>query len=91
MGLVSGLIDSDGYVNFEKSYIQIINTNKQLLDKIKLILDGFNINSSIKRRVKSRKDKLKSYKLSISFKFIKTSNNSIKVKRIAGWSKVPFV
>jgi hypothetical protein len=81
LGLVSGLIDSDGYVNKKKSFIQIVNTNKQLLERIELILKKIDVNATLKKRVKSKKDKLDSYSLYISFKFIKTSNNSIKAQK----------
>ncbi|MFH1237657.1 MAG: LAGLIDADG family homing endonuclease [Candidatus Aenigmatarchaeota archaeon] len=81
MGVISGLIDSDGYVSWKKSYIQIINTDKKLLEKIKSLLKNFDLDSTLAKRVKSKKDKLPSYALYISFKFIKTSNNSIKAKQ----------
>ena len=62
-GYVSGLIDSEGYINKEKSYIMIINTNKEVLDNCKKFLDLIKINSTISERKLSEKDKKKSYRI----------------------------
>ena len=81
IGFMSGLIDSDGYVNFKKSTIQIINTNKKLLDKCREILYKFGIKANIKKRNISLKDKKHSYFLSIPVKFKRLKHFSIKAGR----------
>ena len=78
LGFVSGLIDSDGYYNKKKSHIEIVNTNKKLLLKAKRFLTSLRIDSTVRKRVKSRKDRLISYRLYISIKFIRLKNVSIK-------------
>ena len=81
LGFVSGLIDSDGYYNKKKSHIEIVNTNKKLLLKAKRFLTSLRIDSTVRKRVKSRKDRLISYRLYISIKFIRLKNVSIKIGR----------
>ncbi len=82
LGFVSGLIDSEGHVDKKKSYILIINTNKDILDKCEKFLREIEIGVSISKRKKSAKDKLESYRMYISVKFKNHSNLSIKTKRL---------
>ena len=82
LGFVSGLIDSEGHVNKKKSYILIVNTNKDILDKCKKFLGKIGIESSISKRLQSRKDKLDSYRMYVSVKFKRLKNLSIKTKRL---------
>lgn len=84
LGFVSGLIDSEGHVNKKKSYIMIVNTNEDILDKCKKFLEEIGIESSINKRLQSRKDKLDSYRMYVSVKFKRLKNLSIKTKRL--WS-----
>ena len=80
LGFVSGLIDSDGYVNFKKSFIQIVNTDKELLINTHILLKMLNIRSTLRNKTPSRKDKKKAFNLFITFKFIDTNNNSLKIR-----------
>ena len=82
MGFVSGLIDSEGYVNKEKAYIMIINTNKKILDECKNFLKKIKIDSRISKRTLGRKDKLDSYRMYISVNFKNSHNLSIKTERL---------
>jgi intein-encoded DNA endonuclease-like protein len=82
LGFVSGLIDSEGYVNHKKSFVNVVNTDKETLNMAKNILKKLNIVSEIRERGKSKKDKKKSYILYISYKIKDIDTNSI--KSIAG-------
>lgn len=79
LGFVSGLIDSEGYVNHKKSFVNIVNTNKEMLNLAKNILKKLNIESKIHERGKSKKDKKKSYILYIPYKIKDIDTNSIKI------------
>ncbi len=78
LGYISGLIDSEGYVNNKKFYILVINTNRDILKKSKNFLESINISSIISKRKTSSKDKLDSYRMYISVKFKKLNHLSIK-------------
>lgn len=80
IGFLSGIIDADGYVS-TKSHIEIVNTNKNLMLKVRKFLNDFNLKVKISERTKSRKDKLPSYRIYVPIKFIKLKNISIKVNR----------
>jgi len=82
LGFVSGLIDSEGYYNKEKSYIMVINTNLKVLHKCQNFLKKIKVESSISKRKPSKKDKLNSYRMYISVNFKKTPNLSIKTRRL---------
>ncbi|MGC9058833.1 MAG: LAGLIDADG family homing endonuclease [Candidatus Aenigmatarchaeota archaeon] len=82
LGFISGIIDSDGYVNQAKRYIQITNTNKKLMEKIQIYLRTFNIESKITKKSRGMKDKLQRYSLYVPIKFLKIKNNSRKIKRM---------
>ena len=82
LGFVSGLIDSEGYYNKEKSYIMVINTNLKILHECKNFLKKIRVESSISKRKPSKKDKLDSHRMYISVNFKKTPNLSIKTKRL---------
>jgi len=81
LGFVSGLIDADGYVNFRKSYIQIINTDEALLIRTQKMLKFIGLSSSLRKKSISKKDKKSSYNLFITFKFVLMDSISLKVKR----------
>lgn len=81
MGFVSGLIDSEGCVR-PKSTIGIVNTNKFLLDLCRKFLKDLGIKHSIKIRVMSKKDKLRSYIILISTEIKNLDHNSQKVLRL---------
>ncbi len=81
-GVISGLIDSDGYVNKEKSYIQIVNTNLEVMNILKLCLIPLGLDTEIRVRSRSRKDKLKSYKAYIPFIIKDKDLMSTKVRRV---------
>jgi len=81
LGYVSGLIDSEGYVNNKKGYIMVINTNYSALDQCKRFLEKEGVSSSIKFRKLSKKDKKKSYRMYISVSFKNKPNLSIKTKK----------
>jgi len=78
IGSISGLIDSEGYVNKIKSFIMVINTNKNLLDKSRLFLEKIGIGCTISKRKPSKKDRLYSYQMYISVKFKSLLHLSIK-------------
>jgi hypothetical protein len=78
LGFISGLIDSEGYISNKKSYIVIINTNKNILNQCKKILNKMNIYSSTNQRKLSKKDKLNSYRMYISVNFKRLNHLSIK-------------
>ena len=82
LGYISGIIDSEGYVNQIKRYIQITNTNKKLVKKVRAYLMALGIESKITKKCKCMKDKLQRYSLYVPMKFLKTKNNSMKIKRI---------
>jgi len=82
LGYISGIIDSEGYVNQIKHYIQIINTNRKLMEKVQSYLRMFDIESKITKKCKCMKDKLQRYSLYVPIKFLKTENNSMKIQRM---------
>lgn len=82
IGYLSGLIDSDGYVNSKKYSLNIINTNKNILENCQKFLKKKEIESTIKIRKPSKKDKQKSYILHISVNFKRLPHISIKVKKL---------
>jgi hypothetical protein len=81
-GFVSGMIDAEGYVNHKKSSVSIVNTDKKTLEICKEILKRLGINSTIKQRVKARKDKKRSYILYISYKIKDINTNSLKIRSV---------
>lgn len=80
LGYLSGMIDSEGYVNPKKSEISIINTNKECLEAIKSFLDSINITNSLNKRKPSLKDRKESYRLYISTSFKLFPHLSLKTK-----------
>ncbi len=81
LGFVSSFLDADGYVNQRKSFIQIINTKEDLLLQTQKMLSFIGIQSSLRVKTPSAKDKKRSFNLFITFKFIDTDNISRKAKR----------
>ncbi|MFH1364757.1 MAG: LAGLIDADG family homing endonuclease [Candidatus Aenigmatarchaeota archaeon] len=79
IGYLSGIIDSEGYVNHKKRVINIVNTDKYILDRCSKCLSKLNIDTILKRRKKSKKDVKKSYILYIPYKLKHISTNSVKV------------
>ncbi len=84
IGFISGVIDAEGYVNLGKSVIEIINTNEEMLKKIKKYLQDLSIKTTLAKRKPSIKDRRPSYRLTVSVNFIKIRNHSLKVKRCLG-------
>jgi intein/homing endonuclease len=82
LGYISGIIDSEGYVNKIKRFIQITNTDKTLMEKVQSYLKTFGIESKITKKCKCVKDKLQRYSLYVPIKFLKTENNSMKIQRM---------
>jgi len=80
MGYVSGIIDSEGYVDSKRHYIVIVNTNRNMLYLCKDFLSKIGINSSINQRKKGIKDTLNAYRMYISVKFKRLNHISIKVE-----------
>lgn len=78
LGFISGIIDSEGYVSREKHFIEIVNTDLKLIKFLHKELDSLGINSLIRRRVKSIKDKSHSYRLYISVSFKRLKHLSVK-------------
>lgn len=81
LGFISGIIDSEGYVNEEKHNIEVVNTNLELIKFLSKWLSSFGISSSIRKKVKSIKDKSSSYRMYISVSFKRLKHLSIKVGR----------
>ncbi|PIU75686.1 hypothetical protein COS75_02960 [Candidatus Pacearchaeota archaeon CG06_land_8_20_14_3_00_35_12] len=69
IGFISGFIDSDGFVNWEKSTINIVNTNLELLKKAQRFLEDVSIKSTLSKRVFSKKDRKVSYIMNIPVRF----------------------
>jgi len=88
LGYTSGIIDSDGYVNQIKRYIQITNTNRKLVKKVQTYLRMLGIESKITKKCKCMKDKLQRYSLYVPIKFLKTKNNSMKIKRMDSGERI---
>lgn len=80
MGFLSGIIDAEAYVG--NSTIEVINTDLELLQESQNILQEININSSLKKRIKSKKDKKDSFRLLVSTKIKEKNHISQKVLRI---------
>ena len=78
IGFISGIIDAEGYVNKEKNFIEVVNTNLELIKFLNKELKFLGINSSIGKKFKSKKDKLPSYNLYISVNFKSIEHISIK-------------
>lgn len=78
LGFISGIIDSEGYVNREKRIIEVVSTNFELIKFLSRELSSFGISSSIRKRVRSIKDKSSSYRMYISASFKKLKHLSIK-------------
>jgi hypothetical protein len=79
LGFVSGLIDSEGYVNRKNYTIEIVNTNKNILNQCANFLDSINIKSHTSKRKRSIKDKKDSYRMYISVSFKRLKHLSVKV------------
>lgn len=86
MGFISGFLDAEGYVNNEKRFIQIVNTDFEVLDYIRNELEKKNVSSSLTKKWVSQKMKKPSYNLYVSVKFKKLPHLSIK----AGWRSLEF-
>lgn len=82
LGFISGIIDSEGYVNKEKDYIMIINTNLKMIQECQNFLKLIKINSNISKRKPGVKDKKESYRMYISVSFKNTENLSIKAGKL---------
>lgn len=80
LGYVSGMIDSEGYVDKNKSSISIVNINKSALEQIKSFLYSIDVNSKLSLRKPSKRDKTPSYRIYISVKFKRHPHLSIKVQ-----------
>ncbi len=69
LGFVSGLLDAEGYINKRCGSINIVNTDKRLLDIVSDILNKNSIKNTLRVRPKSAKDVKISYVIHISEKF----------------------
>jgi len=78
LGFVSGIIDSEGYVNALKFMIMVVNTNLSVLEMCRDFLSSIDIGCSISERKMSVKDKLKSYRMYVSVSFKRAKHLSIK-------------
>jgi intein-encoded DNA endonuclease-like protein len=79
IGFVSGMIDAEGYVNHEKSFANIVNTDLDVLKKCKDVFEKLGIDVNIKKRNRYKKDKKSSYILNIPYKVKNIKLNSIKL------------
>ncbi|MBR9702386.1 hypothetical protein GOV13_05700 [Candidatus Pacearchaeota archaeon] len=82
IGFISGIIDSEGHVDKAKSSIAVVNTDKQLLEKCRDLLEGLGIDAKINKRVLSLKDNKFSYRMYIPVSFKNKAHLSIKTKRL---------
>ena len=89
LGYISGLIDSDGYVNPKKYSLSITNTNQNALINCQTFLKKININSSLKLKKASKKDKKKTYLLHISVNFKRLAHLSIKTGKLDSGMEQP--
>lgn len=80
-GFIEGMIDSDGYVNPKNSFIEIVNTNRELMKMIIVSLEVIGLSTKIRDRIASRKDKKKSYRIYVPMKFKCFNTLSMKIKR----------
>jgi len=78
LGFVSGMIDSEGYVNVLKFMIMVVSTNLNVLEMCKGYLSSISVGCFISERKMSVKDKLKSYRMYVSVNFKRLSHLSIK-------------
>ncbi len=78
IGFVSGVIDSEGYVNSKKSFIMLVNTNKIMLEECGSFLNNLDIKSHISKRKPSEKEVKDSYRMYISVKFKRLGHLSVK-------------
>lgn len=83
LGFISGVIDAEGYVNKEKNFIEVVNTNFKLIKLLNKELNSLGINSSIRRKSISIKDRLPSYNLFISVNFKRLKHLSIKAGKLS--------
>ncbi|MCD6404074.1 MAG: LAGLIDADG family homing endonuclease [Nanoarchaeota archaeon] len=81
IGFISGFIDAEGYVNPAKKMIMLVNTDRNVMSLVKKYLEDLGMNAALKKRKKSRKDKLPSYRLYVPVNFINVESNSVKVQR----------
>lgn len=81
IGFISGVIDAEGYVNHQKSTIEVVNTDRDLLSRLSIFLKNGGIKHSVNERVKSEKDKLTSYRVLISVELRKKDTLSRKLQR----------
>lgn len=82
LGFVSGIIDSEGYVNVSKFMIMVVSTNRSVLELCKNFLFSVGVSCSISLRKISVKNKLKSYKMYISVSFKRLNHLSIKAGKL---------
>lgn len=83
LGFVSGIIDSEGYVNIKKNLIEVVNTDFKLIEFLSKKLKRFRINSSISKKSPSERDKMPSYRLWISVNFKRLKHLSIKAGKLS--------
>ncbi len=81
IGFISGFIDAEGHVNPAKRMIMLINTSKKVMCLIKKYLEDLGMRVVLKKRKKSKRDRLPSYRLYVPVNFINTESNSVKVQR----------
>jgi hypothetical protein len=79
VGFISGMIDAEGSVSLKKSYITVVNTDKELLLKLRSYLYDLGINSTMSTKKQQNKNWSDLYLLNISNAFISIKNNSLKV------------
>ena len=85
IGFISGFIDAEGYVNNKKRFIQVVNTNHQVLEFIKNELAKMRVSSSISNKWASKKSRKQAYNLYISVTFKNIPHLAFKP---AGWSSL---
>jgi len=73
------MIDAEGSVSLKKSYITVVNTDKELLLKLRSYLYDLGINSTMSTKKQQNKNWSDLYLLNISNAFISIKNNSLKV------------
>ncbi len=86
IGFISGFIDAEAHVNKNKRMIDVVNTDLRLMKLLLDYLQPLGLTPSLKKRIKSKKDKKDSYRMYIPVKFINGEHNSIKLRR---WMEAP--
>lgn len=80
IGFLSGLIDSDGYV--EKGDIVVSMKNPEILRKVQKAAERFHIRSRLRKQIQTKPGGSEIWRLHVTTNFKRTNHLSRKIKRI---------